>query len=346
MKKRIWIPLIILVLLVSGGYYLSTIPGHFLINLPVEHKPSFAIDVSQCPSRLSTSGNKLVDANGKTVVLKGVMPADPAVMRGNGNFNQAFFDEIANSGANVVRIAVHPENWERDSDYLWRYLDPLVTWNCQQGLYTIIDQHFIGNIATSSGDHMADIATHSKDFSLAFWRQVAAYFKDAPHVIFDIFNEPAGISSNTWRVNAAELVDAIRSTGAKQLIIIGGVEYSRDLSWVSSKPVPGENLAFAVHIYPGHSRTSWDYWFGKTSQQYPVLVTEWGWMESDPSGNQPYLVGNQETYGQPLLEYLDAHDIGWVACWYDAEWKPAMFQKGNENFTPFGQFVLQRLSGQ
>lgn len=38
--------------------------------------------------------------------------------------------------------------------------------------------------------------------------------------------------------------------------------------------------------------------------------------------------------------------IGWVARWYDDEWKPAMFAQGIEQPTPFGQFVLQKLSGQ
>ncbi len=148
--------------------------GRLSINLPIQHKDSFNLVAGQCPSMLSTSGNILVDDSGQPVTLYGVMPADPAVMRSKGYFNQVFFEEIASSGANVVRIPVHPERWEHDPDYLWRYLDPLVTWNCQQGIYTIIDLHFIGNIATSSGSQMPDISIHSKDFSIAFWKQVAA----------------------------------------------------------------------------------------------------------------------------------------------------------------------------
>jgi len=320
--------------------------GTLSINLPLKHKSAFDEDTSAYPDQLRVERNTLVDANGQTLILHGLMPSDPAVLRRKGRFERLFFDGMADTGANVIRLPVHPERWERDPDYLWRHLDPAVAWNGENGVYTIIDLHFIGDIGTDRGAQMPDIRTPSKDFAVAFWRQVAAYFKDTPHVIFEIFNEPADISAADWRANTQVLVDAIRSTGAKQLIIVGGIDYSRDLSWVLDEPIQDDNIAYASHIYPAHSRYSWDRWFGNVSEKYPVVVTEWGWMESDPGGEQAYLIGSQMTYGEPLMAYLNQHRIGWVACWYDDEWKPAMFEKGIEQPTPFGQFVLQRLSGQ
>lgn len=320
--------------------------GSLSINLPLEHKPAFGEDTSAYPGQLRAEGNTLVDANGQTVILRGLMSSDPAVLARKGRFDRAFFDGMAGSGANVIRLPVHPERWERDPDYLWRYLDPAVAWNGENGVYTVIDLHFIGDMGTDRGAQMPDLRANSRDFALDFWRQVAAYFKDAPHVIFEIFNEPASITAAAWQAHAQALVDVIRSTGARQLIIVGGIEYARDLSWVLESPIEDDNVAYAAHIYPAHSKSSWDRWFGNVAQRYPVVMTEWGWMESDPSGKQSYLVGSQMTYGEPLLAYLDQHGIGWVACWYDDEWKPAMFEKGVEQPTPFGQLVLQRLSEQ
>ena len=317
--------------------------GHLSVNWPIKHKPVFAGETSLYPSQLSVSGNKLVDANAQVVTLRGFMPADPAVLAREGRFNRKFFDEMADSGANVIRLPVHPERWARDPDYLWRYLDSAVAWNGKNGVYTIIDLHFIGDIGTDRGAQMPDIRMPSRDFATAFWQQVAFYFKDTPHVIFEIFNEPAEISASDWRMSAQYLVDVIRTTGAKQLIIVGGIEYSRDLSWVLKTPIEGENIAYAAHIFPAHSKYSWDRWFGDVSEKYPVVVTEWGWMESDPSGKQTYLVGSQKNYGEPFISYLDQHKIGWVACWYDDEWKPAMFEAGFDQLTPFGKFVLQQL---
>ncbi len=345
-KRNRLIALIVPLVVVCG--ILALIAPHYgtlSITLPLAHKPAFDEDTSTYPSQLRAEGNALVDTNGETLILRGIMPPDPAVLARKGRFNRPFFDEMAESGANIIRLPVHPERWERDPDYLWRYLDSAVAWNGENGVYTLIDLHFIGDIGTDRGAQMPDIRTTSKDFAIAFWRQVAAYFKETPHVIFEIFNEPAEISAADWRRNAQSLVDAIRSTGANQLIIVGGIDYSRDLSWVLETPIEDDNIAYAAHIYPAHSKTSWDPWFGEVSGKYPVVMTEWGWMESDPGGEQSYLVGSQKRVGEPLMAYLDLRGIGWVACWYDDEWKPAMFEKGLQQPTPFGQFVLQRLSG-
>lgn len=318
--------------------------GNLSINLPLEHKPVFDRDISAYPGRLHVEGNRLMNEDGQVVTLRGLMPADPATLRRKGQFNRLFFDRMAASGANVMRIPVHPERWEHDPDYLWRYLDPAVSWNGENGVYTIIDLHFIGDIGRDRGPQMPDISISSRDFALDFWRKVASYFKDTPHVIFEIFNEPAGISAAAWRTDAQVLVDAIRSAGADQLVIVGGVEYSRDLSWVLEEPIRGENIAYAAHIYPAHSRYSWDRWFGDIAEKYPVVVTEWGWMATDPSGEQSYLVGSQKAYGEPFVGYLDPRGISWVACWYDDEWKPAMFTEDFNELTPFGAFILQQLS--
>lgn len=318
--------------------------GSLSINLPLEHKPIFEADASGYPGQLRVENNKLVGAEGQVVILRGLMPSDPAVLRREGRFDRLFFDGMANTGANVIRLPVHPERWEHDPDYLWRYLDQAVQWNGENGIYTIIDLHFIGDIGTDRGPQMPDIRTPSSDFAVAFWQQIAAYFKDTPHVIFEIFNEPADIPAEDWRMHAQTLVDVIRSTGADQLIIVGGIEYSRDLSWVLDMPIDGENIAYSAHIYPAHGRYSWDRWFGDVAELHPVVMTEWGWMESDPGGEQPYLVGSQKTYAEPLMAYLDERGIGWVACWYDDEWGPAMFEDGFEHLTPFGEFVLLQLS--
>lgn len=318
--------------------------GDLSINLPLEHRPVFDGDTRAYPGQLRADGNKLVDANGQTVTLRGLMPSDPAVLARKGRFERAFFDEMAAAGANVMRLPVHPERWERDPDYLWRYLDPAVKWNGENGVYTIIDLHFIGDIGAARGPQMPDIGTPSKDFALDFWQQVATYFKDTPNVIFEIFNEPASISAKDWQPHAQALVNAIRAAGANQLIIVGGIEYSRDLSWALETPVDDDNIAYAAHIYPAHSKHSWDRWFGDVAEQYPVVATEWGWTETDPSGEQPYLVDSQKTYAEPFMDYLAQRGTGWVACWYDDQWKPAMFAAGFEQLTPLGEFVLDRLS--
>jgi aryl-phospho-beta-D-glucosidase BglC (GH1 family) len=315
------------------------------ITLPVKHRPAYSHEnLAAFPGRLSANGSRLVDPDGEPIFLRGVMPQGPSRLHSRNRFGRRLFDEIAASGANVIRIAVDPESYAGDADYLWRYLDPIVSWAGENGMYAIIDLHYIGNIATGAGEEMIVLEELSpRELSVAFWTQTAAYFKDAPHVIFEIFNEPANIKADAWREHAQELINVIRAQGAEQLIIAGGVEYSRDLSWVLENPLDDGNLAYAAHIYPGHSQALWDFWFGNAAERYPVLLTEWGFMEPDGDPKHDYLVGNVENYGEPLLAYADERLAGWVACWYDDSWFPPMFAKGMKEPTLPGEYVLARL---
>jgi hypothetical protein len=318
--------------------------GNLSINLPVEHKDRYALPIDAAyPPALHASGNQLVDPSGNSVRLRGVMIPDPYRLARDGRFTRDLIAEIQPAGANIVRVPVHPENWQHDADYLWRYLDPLVTWAGDAGLYVIIDLHFIGNIATGAGDQMPDLDVPAAVFAQQFWLSVAPYFISAPHVLFEIYNEPANISAEAWITSNAELVSMIRSQGVTQPLLVGGVDYARDLSWVLEHPLNDTNLVYTSHIYPAHAKSRWGHWFGEVAQQYPVLITEWGFVDAQEVQGPDYLVGSVETYGEPFLTYLDEQNIGWVACWYDDEWLPPMFTDGFKSKTAYGQWVLDLL---
>jgi aryl-phospho-beta-D-glucosidase BglC (GH1 family) len=319
--------------------------GHVSLLLPVEHKSEFSANTtSQFPDRLYARGNRLVDPAGSMILLEGLMPPDPAKLRQDGEFDQEYIAEMAGTGANVIRIPVHPENWVNDPDYLWRYLDPIVTWAGESNAYVIIDWHYIGNVATGAGPQMPDIDTNPKDLTLEFWQSTAYYFRNVPNVIFEIFNEPQSITAEEWRSNATEIIQEIRAQGADQLVIVGGIDYGKDLSWVLEHPIDDENVAYASHVYPAHPSSSWQHWFGRVAVKYPVLITEWGFMDDSETPSQAYLVGDEITYGNPFLTYLGKRNIGWVACWYDDEWAPPMFTEGGISYTGYGEFIIQRLN--
>lgn len=76
-----------------------------------------------------------------------------------------------------------------------------------------------------------------------------------------------------------------------------------------------------------------------------MISTEWGFMSSTQAGAPSYLIGNQADYGDPFLKYLADKGAGWVACWYDDKWLPPMFEKGQDQLTEYGKFVLENLRG-
>jgi hypothetical protein len=122
------------------------------------------------------------------------------------------------------------------------------------------------------------------DHAVAFWTSVASAFKSNGSVIFDLYNEPnitdwscwvsgAAASANCAEANGsayavagmANMLQAVRSAGAPNIAILGGLAYAQDLSkWVTSvKSVPTlppplngisiDNVAASWHAYDFNS---------------------------------------------------------------------------------------------
>ena len=301
--------------------------------------------ISRRPSRLQTKGNRIVNGTAEIVRLKGLMIPDPARLAGERRYTRTLFETVAATGANVIRIPVHPQFWARDPDYLRHYLDPAVRWAGELGMYVILDWHSIGNEATGYAPQVPELFCHTDAMTTNFWEHVAFHFKDEPQVIFEIFNEPQNISAADWRSCANRLVRVIRAQRARQLIIVGGLEYGRKLDWVLREPVAGENITYASHIFPSHARSGWDHDFGSVAARYPVVITEWGFIDKKQTPNPPdgYLSGDAGTYGDPLMSYLAERGIGWVACWFDEQWQPAMLLPAGNGYTSWGKFATLEL---
>ena len=328
-----------LALLVGGLLVFGN--GHFTFRPPIEQRA--ALDCSGCatyPPALSARGNELARSDGSSVTLRGVMVPELERLYDEGRLDAKLFRSIADTGANVVRLPVDPEAWRTDGEYLARYLDPAVRWAGEAGLYAIVDLHMIGNVETGAGQAMPDAP--ARPLAEDFWRAVATYFRGAPHTLFEIFNEPQGIASDVWQPAAADLVRIVRENGARQMVVVGGVDFASDASWVLDSPIVDDNLAYAIHIYPGSS-VDWQRSFGEAATRYPVLMTEWGYMDENPSATQSYLNGSAAKYGEPLMAFLRGRGVGWVACWWDDEWEPPMIAPGGTGWTGFGQFVLNQL---
>ena len=109
--------------------------------------------------------------------------------------------------------------------------------------------------------------------------------------------------------------------------------------------IAGENIAYASHIFPSHARSGWDHDFGRVAARYPVVITEWGFIDKKetPNPSDSYLSGNAGTYGDPLMSYLAERGIGWVACWFDEQWQPAMLLPGGNGYTDWGKFATLEL---
>ncbi|HZS77092.1 MAG TPA: glycoside hydrolase family 5 protein [Ktedonobacteraceae bacterium] len=209
-----------------------------------------------------------------------------------------------------------------------------------KGMYAIVDLHVNapGATAATSQQVMAD-ADHATDF----WRSVATTFKNDPAVIFDAYNEPHIAPDNAqttnpwqcWRdgctitalyqghnqpVAAAAswqalgmqgLVNAIRSTGATNPIMLGGLNWSQDLTqFLQYLPSdPQHQLIASYHNYRGPRNTEayWNRVIAPIAEQMPVVTGEFG--EKDC----------QTSFVSQYMNWADQHNISYLA-W--AWWTP------------------------
>ncbi len=316
--------------------------GNGNVSLPVAKKDVYQVDNKvKYAQSLYAKDNKILNESGEQILLKGIMVPDARKLDKDDDFNEEYFERVFESGGNVIRIPVHPNEWVDDEYYLWRYLDPIVTWAVEHNKYVIIDLHFIGNIETGIGSEMADVKMNPYDFSIKFWNTVASYFKDVPNVIFEIYNEPAAITGEAWIKCANSLVKTIRKTEANQLILVSGIDYSYDLSCWENDPLEDANIAYTAHIFP--NRSGWEQKFESIAATLPIVVTEWGYASENGLAKQTYLKGNRESYGEPIVHFMGEHNMGWTACWYDDGWEPQMFFEGMKEMTDWGMFVMEQL---
>ncbi|KAJ3035418.1 hypothetical protein HDV00_004016 [Rhizophlyctis rosea] len=92
-----------------------------------------------------------------------------------------------------------------------------------------------------------------------FWTQLANRYKDKEGVIFGLMNEPYGLDASVWAANAQAGIDAIRATGATNLITVPGVSWTGAHSWIESGNAdafaaappqdPLNNWVFEMHQY-------------------------------------------------------------------------------------------------
>jgi endoglucanase len=147
------------------------------------------------------------------------------------------------------------------------------------GMIVILDLHWAAP-GTSKANGQLGMA--DADHAPTFWSQVAAaYAGDSSRVIFDLFNEPFITDWDCWleggacatdyggttytAAGMASLLKAVRATGAKNVVILGGLAYSSDFSgWLErvnkiptlAPPLDGlttENVAASWHTYSDQS---------------------------------------------------------------------------------------------
>ena len=170
--------------------------------------------------------------------------------RTKARFKDHYFARIHDAGFTAVRVNLHPfrhmdaANGHALSSAWLETLDWVVKGSLDAGLAVILDMHEF--------HAMAEDPAGRKAAWLAFWRQVAPRFKDAPDdVVFELLNEPFGkLTPELWNDFLAEGLAVVRATNPTRAVIVGGGRWnSIDGLQELVLPERDRHLIATVHYY-------------------------------------------------------------------------------------------------
>lgn len=334
--------------------------------------PTDPTDPAAEPPQLKVSGNKIVDESGTTRRMLGVNRSGGEFMcvQGRGIFDgpvdDASIQAIADWNANTVRIPLNEECWlgldNIDPQYAGSaYIDAvkdLVQRVKDHGMTPMVELHWTWGQYTGNSAGCSDVhATCQKPMPDArytpdFWSSVASTFKDDQTVVFDLFNEPYPDRATStpdqawtcWRdggtcpgigyevAGMQDLLDAVRATGAHNLVLAGGLAYSNDLGqWLQHKPQdPTGNLAAAWHIYNFNvcaNESCWNSTLAPVAAQVPLVAGEIG----ENTCSHGFTDRVMQWFDDRGLSYL-----GWTWNTWDCSSGPSLISDYDGTPTPYG----------
>lgn len=280
-------------------------------------------------SPLKVKGVQIVDDRGKPVLLRGVNTACLEWSSdGEGHILETARVAVESWKVNHIRLPLSQDRWfgkapeQTDGGKSYRALvKGVVDWCGAHGCYVMLDMHWnnAGEWGKNIGQHqMPDMNTAT------FWADCAKVYKNHPAVIFDLYNEPHSITWEVWRNGGTveeksgpgarqgtfvpvtyktpgmqSLLETVRKTGAKNLIVAGGLDWSYDLSgflngYALKDTKGGRGVLYACHAYPIKGDTV-DQFLVKLDAalpKIPVIISEFGAenRRNEPEGPNPWVV--------------------------------------------------------
>lgn len=324
--------ILLLLALLAGWRLLTFVPssgstGHLLVPT--------SVPTAQTPApQLHIKNNQLVDSAGHIVRFTGANRSGTEYRCLNysvfdGPNSETSIDAMLSWHINAIRIPLNEDCWlginlkssrfggNYYRDHILSYVEMLIS----NGITPILDLHWSapGTQEARNQQPMPD-----RDHSVLFWQQVAQQYKGNNAVIFDLFNEPFPDNNQDtltawqcWRYGTdpdycpfgtaglqyaaagmQELVNAVRKTGATNVIMLGGIQYSATLDhWIQYKPYdPLQQLAASWHLYNFSGCNQLSCWYAQglpLMGAYPVITGEIG--ENDRQG----------TFIARLMSFLD-----------------------------------------
>lgn len=252
--------------------------------------------------RLQVSGTKLTDESGNIIQLRGVSTHGISWFPDYVNYD-AFATLRDDWGANVVRIAMYPEEYNGylsggDKAALKQIIDNGVNYATELGMYVIIDWHVL-NYAPSR---------HTQE-ACDFFAEMASKYSGHDNVIYEICNEPVGADWNSdIKPYAETVIGTIRQFDDHALILVGTNTWSQDVDSVVGNTLDDGNVMYVAHFYAGtHKENIRNKISTALNAGVPVFISECSICDASGNGGIDYASANE------WLDFMNSNQLSFIA---------------------------------
>ncbi|MCO8277136.1 cellulase family glycosylhydrolase [Actinoplanes sp. TRM 88003] len=271
--------------------------------------------------QLRVCGVKLCNAAGRPVQLQGM--STHGLQWFADCYNDASIDALADDWkADLLRVSMYVQEggYETNPAGFTAQVNNLVEQATQRGLYSIIDFHTL-----TPGDPNYNLAR-----AKTFFNEVSARHAAKNNVIYEIANEPNGVSWAGIKSYAEQVIPVIRANDPDAVVIVGsrgwsslGVSEGASSSEITANPVNASNIMYAFHFYAASHKDNYRAEVERAAASLPLFVTEFGTVT--------YTGGGQVDLASTAawLDLLDRLQIGYANWTYsDADESSAAFRPG------------------
>lgn len=255
-------------------------------------------------------------------------------------YNNASLDALAKDWkSDLFRIAMYVQEsgYETDPAGFTSRVNSLVDMAEARGMYALIDFHTL-----TPGD-----PNYNLERAKTFFASVAARNADKKNVIYEIANEPNGVSWAGIKSYAEQVIPVIRAADPDAVIIVGtrgwsslGVSDGSNEAEVINNPVNASNIMYAFHFYAASHKDTYRAAVSRAATKLPLFVTEFGTVTYTGGG------AVDRASSTAWLDLLDQLKIGYANWTYsDADEGSAAFKPGTCNGTDYSSSGVLTESG-
>ncbi|MDX1901779.1 MAG: cellulase family glycosylhydrolase [Gammaproteobacteria bacterium] len=247
--------------------------------------------------------------------------------------------------ASVVRISMYiqEDGYETDPAKFTAEVNHLIDEVSKKGMYVIVDWHML-----EPGD-----PNYNLERAKTFFTAIAKANVNRNNMFYEIANEPSGVSWNTVKSYAQQLIPVIRAIDPDTIIIVGtpawssfGMSDGQSVSSVTSSPLNFPNIMYTFHFYAASHKDSYLNGLDTASNTLPVFVTEWGTQTYTGDGT------NDFTMSQKYTDLMAKKKISWTNWNFSDDFRSGAIWKtgtcGTANWTaanlkPAGTWIRQKI---